>query len=1580
MEAVLLESRGYNPSSPVFPSSKSLLACFLLLGSPGICRGQDSRPSFAWTWADGGWEIHQLLPPSPPSKEATHVPLLRLRGILLHEVLSDGSTRKRKLPLRARKQDETHLYFEAELPREHHFYLQCRRSTAPNQGGHPFLSFRLRDEVGIRTRASRIALRFQWIRQGPPPRLVQVFPTAQGNLQPETAFGAPYLLLGDQRGSLALAPRVAGLRDKRRLPLFLSSRKEEGILLDLGFATTQLLSGRVIEAPAKAPSLREEDLVLEGRLHFFPNTPPDEALPALLSDLWIQGETEPALELLAGSWRQRREEETVRILHDLDRKAQSWNAGTSALQDLASPRGALMEAALILETLRDKGLHPSPLTPAERKLGTRAIGDTLALLRLAPGKSGLFRTHFMGDPKKKGSWVLHEKEPFSTEACARVALTLWSMRNLLSPPLSRQVQAKCARLAHFLRENQTPRGSIPAFFHEDLSPVRDSFFQSSAGALACGRFLLAFGRDRGEPKAIQAAISLMQAIEARHRNPPIPDPKLRLTAPKSFPAPLRAQTALDALALSLGLAKTQGGTPFLANARLWLLELSKLQVTAAAPRLQDRRRGAFLRSNLSLEISQGLDEVASSLIEAASSLGTPETLSRAREAIRFRLLGSESLSPAFLRDLNRIENRWGSLILDPQARNWCATENYRLSLQGEEGQRALEIAAGPAVRKETEKALPRGVFLKKGPSWDDWNIQGGLRSDRNPEKILIQPIPLNLLVYDPPLEVDRRADLPISARILDLSSPPSRAWLSFGPPLGPMGALPLKIRIKGNTALLDTTIPKAFLPDGERLLTQIHLLTQGRQLLAPRGRMAETTLGDSFLFDFNDPGSLHRLGIHKPRVSLSQGMGMGVPLGAGEALRLRLPIPAEALRVRLQLRVQGKVLVRAGERWEKRVLTREGDPFADRSYVLFEREDWSKGQGLALSLRGEAEGAALLRLRYSHEGRGSPLPLFEARVPSPRKPPAQARALVLPLSLGEAFAPSSQELALAFFGSGSSPSLRAWISRISQNKLSLSGKVLPWRSLPPPKKPSVPKLVRDALALHRDSLAKLPPPELLFIPFRQGAASWGSPTLLSPQQVQRIYPSFGAQKAPAILLFPLRGKSLPLGPPASLLLQLWSGLPAGSEGLGAFGPRFPGRRPTPSGRPSEPSGLSLFEAGWGRLYLARPHSLAEVLLPPLAQGGFLLELPIPLPGRERIFVEARSPSLLLPPPLTEGELLAIRDTRRAPKPMPDGGHPSYLSPAGSLPSRLRDPAGSGSTQGILVRTLAGERVWSIRPRAAARDGTQTLALEFLGKDLNPGSFRRSIREPGQSFFRTISPAKALFPRKRGGILRLECPSPLGGKEQRLFLQGEAKGLSELRVFLGDKPAFQAGLNPGPVRILLTLPANRGTRRLRLELKNLRPGSQAFILQKALSLPLEESLFQARNVAPRELERSRQTSPLSDGRYYSPTLVFPKSRSGKASIPLPVSIPPEGGILRVQAATSARNRSTPRPLVRVLFRPAGGGERRVLSAWTPLAREGEEIPLLRLDLSPYRGRTGFLILERKGSRGEVHLLECSIRRG
>ncbi len=1577
--------------SPVSNFQQRLLAFISFLLLSGFSKAQSPHPEFTWVWAKKGWEIHKVLPSSPPSKNKIHVPLLRLEGILLHEVLSDGSLHEQLLPLRARKQDKKSLYFEAEIPREHRFLFRCDRAiggilSAPSEKparertAHPILSFSLRDEVGIRTKASRIAVRFRWIRGGPPPRIEQVFPSARGNLFPEKAFTAPYILLGDQRGSIALAPQVATLREKHRIPLVLSSESKGGTSLELGFALTRLLSGRVVEAPEKALPLREEDLEVHGRLHLFPGSPPEEALRPLLNTLWMEGQVQPGLDLLGESWRSRRDQETISLLRKLDEEVKTWESRNPRVQDLASPQGILMIAAHLLETLRQQNSRPHPLSTAQQKLAQQRIGDTLSLLRWAPRRSGLFRTHFLGDPKKAVSWLQPEAEPFSTGDCARVALMALSIREHLRGEQSLLVRDLCQKLARFLMDNQTPRGAIASFFRDDLSPIRNAFAEDAAGSLACGRFLLAFGQAEKNPKAIQAAASLMKSLESRHRNPPIPDPKLLLTAPKSFSSPLRARTALDALALSLGLAKTEGRAAFLTNARLWLLELSKLQLCAATPTLQDRSRGAFAQSNLSLEISQDLGEAPSILIDAAEALGEPTALSRARSAIRFHF-GHKLLTPELLRDLQKIEQSHGSLILDQEGESWCATENYWVSFLpsfAEEGQR-VEIRAGPAIRKNSPSSQ-WGSFMGKGSPQGDWQILGGkLTSSGGKTRIQIQARPLHLLSYDPPQEVDRRFDLPINAKVLDLAAPPTKAWLSFGPPIGPMGSLPLSIQMEGNRAILKTIIPKAFLPDSNNLLTQIHVVVKGQELLSPKGQGARTLLGDSFLFDFNEPGTLHRLGIKRRRVSLFHGMGMGLQLGPKEPLTIPIPIPPSALQVHIQIRIQGEVQVQAGKSWAQSFAMPEGLPFVDRAFTLFDREDWGKGHGLTLRFLGRDQRGRLLRLRYSHEGNGSPITLFQKRVAPPRKAPSQARALILPVSLGKGFAPTSEELALSFFGSGSGHSLRDWIQRISQSKLQFSGRVLPWHSVALKKGANLSHLLQAVLLLHQKSLSQPHPPDLIFIPLREGDTHPFGSAWFPPREVARIFPAIGA-KAPAVFVFPLSQGSLSLGPPASLLLQYWSGLPSGAQGLASFGSRFPARRPAPQGRPTEPSGLSLFEAGFGRLYLAAPKSLPLVRLPPLAKGGFLLELPIPLPDRERVLLEARSPSLLLPPALAQGELLAMRDTRLAPKLLGQQEKTSSLSLIHSLPTSRRDPSGSSTAQGFEIHTQNGEVIWKIQPKVAEKDGTQVFALRFLGTDLRPKRFRKSLREPEETFFRAIPADDPQLPKKRGGILRLECPIPLNTEEQRLFLQGRGTGLVTMRIQIGGQQLFEGRLAPGPSQVLLSLPPHRSERGLKIELENLREGKHSFVLERARTFPLVESLFQARNVTPRDLFRSSFGSPFSDGRHYAPTLLFPKSRSGSASIPLPVSIPPEGGILRVMAATSWRDSAPPPPLLRILFRPTGGGERRILLPWSPLGKKGSKIPLLRIDLNPFRGLTGFFILERKGNKAPIHILECSIRRG
>ena len=837
-----------------------------------------------------------------------------------------------------------------------------------------------------------------------------------------------------------------------------------------------------------------------------------------------------------------------------------------------------------------------------------------------------------------------------------------------------------------------------------------------------------------------------------------------------------------------------------------------------------------------------------------------------------------------------------------------------------------------------------------------------------------------MLSYEAPQEVDRRFDFPIRAKVLDLTAPPSKAWLSFGPPIGPMGSLPLAIRMEGNQAILTTMIPRAFLPESSSLLTQVHAVVRGQELLAPIGKGASTLLGESFLFDFNEPGTIHRLGIQRKRVSLSHGMGMGLQLDPKAPLRIKLPIPANALRVRLQLRTQGEVQVQAGKHWRQTIAMPEGLPFVDREFTLFDREDWGMGHGLRLQFLGTNQSGRLLRLRYSHEGNGSPITLFQARVPSPHRAPSQARALVLPISLGQGFSPTSEELALSFFGSGSGLSLRAWVAKITQSKLSLSGRILPWRSLALPKGTNLNKIVQTVLRLHRANLSEAQPPDLIFIPLRVGDIHPLAPSWLPPGEIARLFPPFGTQP-PAVFVFPLSKGNLSLAPPASLLLQFWSGLPSGDQGLASFGSRFPGRRSAPAGRPTDPAGISLYEAGFGRLYLAKPESLPAVRLPPLSQGGFLLELPIPLPDRERVYLEARSPSLLLPPALAQGELLAMRDTRLAPKQITKRNKPSMLSLIHSIPTRQRDPAGSSNTQGFEIHTLNGETIWNLQPKGVEKDGTQIFALGYLGTDLRPKQFHKSLREPGEAFFRTIPPGDSQLPTKRGGILRLESPLPLDNKEQRLFLQGRGTSLFKIRILVSGNQVFEGRLAPGSNQLLLTFPpTHRSRRTLRIELENFREGKHTFVLEKAQTFPLVGSLFQARNVTPRKLYRSSFSSPFSDGRFYSPTLLFPKSQSGRGAIPLPVSIPPEGGILRVRAATSARDSAPPPPSFRILFRPTGGGERQVLLPWSPLAIKGAKIPLLRIDLNPFRGQTGFLILERKGNKAPIHILECSIRRG
>ncbi|GEM_PF-6397014 len=1568
-----------------------LFIFFSLFFTGARIQTQVPSQNLGWTWTKDGWEIHMKEEASPSSKTKAQIPLLRFEGVRLHQVLSDGSVRETLIPLRAQKLDKKSLFFEGEIPREHRFILHFDRKAQGKGSKHPILSFRFRDEIGIQTKASRITLLFRWIRSGPLPRIEQTFPSTDGNLFPEKAFAAPFLLLGDQRGSLALTPKIGNLREKRRLPLVLSSEKKKGVLLEFGFGQTGVLSGQVIETPERTFPLREEDLEVQGQLHFFPDSAPEEAFQPLLSTIWKEGQKKTGLGLLGKSWRSLRTETTIGLLHRLDHQVKGWQKGTSLIHDLTAPQGPLMIAAHLLETLR-KNSKGSPLNQAQQALAWQRIGDTLSLLRWVPKKGGLFRTHFSGNPKKSENWLLRDKEPFSTEACSRVGLILWSILPLLQAEQAREVRALCERLARFLMENQTPRGSIASFFREDLSPIRNAFIEDAAGTLACGRFLLAYGKKENS-KAVKAAASLMKAFESRHRTPPIPDPKLRFLAPQSFPSPLRSQTALDALALSLGLAKTKEGHSFSANARIWLLELSKLQISAATPSLLDRSRGAFLQSNLALDINNDFGEVGSILIDAAETLQLPTALSRARAAIRFLLTrkpgpsqipGSKGLqlSPQLLRDLEKIEQTHGSLILDRTGQAWCATENYGLSLfsNPKEGARRAVIRAAPSIRGD-HSAEQWGSFVGEDPSKRSWLLQGGkIQEQGEHAKIQIRPRALEILSYEPAQEVDRRFDLPVSATILDVSAPPSKAWLSFGPAIGPMAMLPLAIQIQGNNVLLSTRIPQAFLPQSKTLLTQVHAIINGREITSPENHGALTILGDSFFFDFNEAGALHRLGLAMDRVPLSHGMGMGVPLGTASGISFQLPIPASALRLRLQLRIQGNIQIKAGKHWTRRIAVSEGFPYVDKTFTLFDREDWGKGEGLSLQIRGLKPASALLQLRYSHEGNGSPISQFEKKVSPPKPAPSQAQALIIPISLGGGFSPTSEELSLSFFGPESSSSLHAWIAKITQSKINLSGQVLPWRSLPPEKNLNIRQIARAALRLHRNRLSQIPSPNLLFLPIRAGKKHVFQSTWLPPSEVALLAPFFQGKKAPALFLFPLAKNGISLGLPASLLLQFWSGLPAGDQGLAAFGPRFPGRSPAPPGRPTNPAGLSLHEAGFGTVYLAPAHSLPEIRLPPLSQGGFLLELPIPLPARERVFIEARGPSLLLPPRLAQGELIAIRDTRIAPKQMDKTGHPSFLSLIHSTPTRERDPASTADTLGYSIHTLDGEEIWNIQPKSFDEDGTQIFALKFMGTDLSPKKFPRFLREPESRLFHAVPAGDSRLPNKRGGILLLKGPTLLGPKEQRLFLQGEVTCLSKMRVIVEGKQVFEGRIAPGLVRLLLTLPPHDQSRRFRIEIETLQEGKHSFVLDQARTFPLFDSIFQARNVTPRNLYRNSFAVPFSDGSFHSPTLLFPKNQSNQAAIPLPVSIPPEGGILRVRAAIPNNRTSAPRPLFRVLFRSTDGAKRKVLIPWTPLAKKGDPIPLFRINLSPLRKQTGFLILERKGSKAPVHILECSIRRG
>jgi hypothetical protein len=801
-----------------------------------------------------------------------------------------------------------------------------------------------------------------------------------------------------------------------------------------------------------------------------------------------------------------------------------------------------------------------------------------------------------------------------------------------------------------------------------------------------------------------------------------------------------------------------------------------------------------------------------------------------------------------------------------------------------------------------------------------------------------------------------------------------------------------------NDRLWTATLDKSMLPAlGETLRCWIAYTTQRdsgeQQSRHPLEDDVLVRIGPGLFADFgDDDGRWLRAPVAARITPARNGRERALELPAGKRLRIELPLDADATIAELTLAHSGPVRLHLSR--GARVLSSEtGGPQlrTQRWRVPIRRP--SSSAPWPIEIEAGAQGAQLAWLRASIVERGNPPPDIGRVLTPSASLPAELDILVQPLWTGEVAKLSREEIGMLLFGSGSDriqdtpDSFAAWLDRISNARVRVTGRVRPWRVSPelPPESRSAgdpdkwQETLRElGLRDDRSEPGGEPSDALTILLFAGGAEK---PRVVELPDNRRLW------------LVPIErdGKELTrdLG---SLLMRSYA--PLSIEG-----------RKTSRGASSlleleEQSGTPLLrrlgEIGLAASVALDPRTHPKLRLPQIGADSFGFRLNAPsAPGHVVFELEHRGAfgtgawsqgGVLLTRLFTEDAPWLHRRgiaTRMAPLgafsrnaswvpqspaeeiqrllPMRAGRH-DLVTDWGEIPWTL-ELLGSNSQQSDIQLTLRARRIlpqdidWSLWPRGSSN-----------WIPLRPPSTQKSGRasfalQPGRKV--RLGDRQAL-PRN-GSLWRLHARRSGTGSIRLRLLTSAPHRQREIATCLW--PADQTEL-----RLSAELPAPPGDKqRWSLELQA--DAAVAVDLHELWLTPVAPPVLELARLAPPE-RRLNSADKLPGIRWQrAPALRLGAQAQDRFEIP--ISLPDTPTILRV--ATQAEVRAGPGELPRwsLTFVPSDGGRAQPLITERVPTTPRTELHLV--DLTSLRGATGFLVFASQGGRQGLRLIGLSLRR-
>ncbi|GEM_PF-3914642 len=1407
-----------------------------------------------------------------------------------------------------------------------------------------------RDRIGLPVRLLDLALVYRWIAPEPPERVStpRRCPTPEERSDDRSA-GTPLLALGTGNLGIAFLPDPRTLARDRRIPrYFRIEAPAASPLCLLGAGRNRRTGdGRILPDPTRPNLLIDEDCGLRHEIWFADRGLDEDFYIRALDEVWSRGRrirdalesSHPPSPLALPAALERSLERLFPVPGGRDAL---WIAPTPPTTESKRSFPPAFEAGQILDLAGDRGMELALSLWASGGEERRARASALVRTVLsAPSRGGLFPTR--ARVTEKGlRWIREGKGPYRTGDCARLSLLLlrWVRAGGHG---SEKAVLKIRDFARFLRRNQLPTGWVPARFGDDLVPIRGEDGGDPRDALACGRFLANFAAYSGTPTDRKRAGRILEAVLAAGTRSTAQPRNVGSTGarmPASLVTPrLSAVQALDGLALSLGLGSR--GTRFAAALFPLIRAWHPLWETAPLPPL-------LLATNEGRPPGPPAPGgEAAFLLARAWMAGAP--FSWAERAAWLARHASEPADGSWLEGLRR---EIGEVLVDPALGKAVAFGPWKVSLEA--GTRNLRLEGG---RKNPRKLRIRARLPEGSSTARPWSVNGALVETRtDPKGFLVfeaRPLPGLRIRFRPPSLHDHRVDLDLEA---DLE--------------GFEGSEPLEVRFEVSGEGTGRLVFPAHLSQGRAhgarrariLIPAGRLPASGDLVVALTARQGTRTLRDP-------PQGGHRIRLGTVREAdcgddaetwlLDAGASRVVPAADGRgrarvtppsgSFRYRIPVPASAIRLRIDLRVQGNGLLEAGGS-RFRLRSEEERGFADVLLELANREDWERGR-LELVFHGTStRESGLVRIRWEALGEAAPPSEIGRKKMAETRTPPVLDLRIRPRFLGGS-PPATIEACRRFlFGEGDvgRRSLASTIRDWSRGRLLLRGRISAW-----------------------EPLSKRPDP----IPRGEGEAGaletilWGGP-------------------GPC----PLRsGASLLLeGPPGAERVRRWA-----EALLARFeDPPWPSEEEIledpPSGGPADlprsprPPALRFFRLGWREAREVPPIPRNKLALPASPNRPTLCLLPEPpFPGRGSLSLETRGPGA---PPLV------LRDL---------GRNDTLALPGGEAPRLLRYRPGA--------RWLSpqGEEFWTGKVHPSP-PGSETLVLSLTPRFRTDLAARAEIstrlgaggtwvprqveeggsggaspkRDTGLGDLRLQGGAlSGSLPKQPGSALRLRIRDELWSGGARLLLRAASTtGCISFRLQGNEGRFWSLDSVNGPVADILTLPPrSAGPGKVpvwTLDLVSASGGGERF---EGLSLTLAGTsplVLDLMDLAPPG-SLVDHSPVLADGFRYGPVLKLPTTREEGRALSLPLTVPRNGGLLRIRAGRADPRRAEDTNL-RLRFLPTGGGKARVLCGRGPLRRAGGPWITYRIPLGDLAGASGFLLCESSGPAGETWILDASIR--